>query len=180
MAAASRWPTWAWVVIVGVGLILVCAVVLGLVVALALPSLSQARISANEAGAIGAVRSVSSAQAVAAAVNGGFFLPLECLGAPSSCIPDYTGAPFLPEIRAGGYSARFVPGQSATQAERQESLAKAERSLRSFAFLMVPERPGETGRRSFCVDAGGEICFTEGGAPPDTAGGRCSACTPLR
>jgi hypothetical protein len=181
MAKATGLPKWAWALII-VGGLLIGIAVLGTVAAIAIPGFVRARNSANEASALGTVRMVASAQSTAAAYNGGLYLPLDCLASPSACIPDYTGVPFMAEIRGSGsgYSPRFVAGTQATPEERELASAKAERSLKGFAFLMIPDQPGQTGRRSFCVDETGEVCFTEGGAPPDTTGGRCAACAPLR
>jgi TonB family protein len=175
MSNGTGLPRWVWALLIVVALI----VVMGIAASLVLPSLLRARIAGNEASAIGTVRMFASAQAMAVMENGGFYLPLDCLAAPSSCLPGYSGTPLLGAIRTSGYSPRFVPGPGPTPEERRAAPAAAERSLKGFAFLMVPDQPGESGLRSFCVDQTLEICYTEGGAPPETTGGRCSACLPL-
>ncbi len=53
---------------------------LPIVAAIAIPSFLRARVSANEAQAIGDTRSVISAQHAYASANGGHFDTLECLG----------------------------------------------------------------------------------------------------
>ena len=175
MANGTGLPRWVWALLIVFALVLV----LGIAASLVLPGLIRARIAGNEASAIGTLRMVASAQATAASLNGGFYLPLDCLADPSACIPGYTGPPLMSELRGSGYSPVFVPGPAPTPEERQVAPAAAERSLEGFAFLMVPDQPGESGQRSFCVDQSFDVCYTEGRARPDTSDGRCSACTPL-
>lgn len=180
MAEGTGLPKWVRALLIVVVVVVGGAFVLGVLAAIALPGLSRARISGNEASAIGMARSVLIAQATATLFNGGFFLPFDCLERPSACLPDYEGEPLISPMRSNGYSARFIEGELASAEERRQSSATAERSLKGFAFLVVPEQPGETGTRSFCVDATGIVCSTTGGAPPETRGGRCSECTPLQ
>jgi TonB family protein len=175
MANGTGLPRWVWALLIVFALVFV----LGIAAALVLPGLRRARIAGNESSAIGTVRMVISAQATAASVNGGFYLPLDCLADPSACIPGFTGPSFLGPLRGSGYSPVLVPGPAPTPEELQAVPAAAERSLKGFAFLMVPDQPGETGQRTFCVDQSFDVCYTEGTSLPDTSDGRCSACTPL-
>ena len=54
-------------------------VLLPILAAIAIPSLLRARVSANEAQAIGDIRTVISAQRTYASTNGGYFDTLDCL-----------------------------------------------------------------------------------------------------
>ncbi|HSD30255.1 MAG TPA: hypothetical protein VLL75_23350 [Vicinamibacteria bacterium] len=48
----------------------------------------------------------------------------------------------------------------------------------SFAYIAVPEEPGETGVRGFCGDSTFLICFTPDGREPRvTPGGKCDLAT---
>ena len=59
----------------------------GIVAAIAIPSLLRARVSANEAAAIGDVREVITAEARYQKANAGYFDRLECLAAPETVHP---------------------------------------------------------------------------------------------
>src|SRR5688572_54924 len=74
------------VVLVVAGLGLMAVVALGIIAAIAIPSLLRARISANESMAIGNLRTVISAEAAYQSVNGGFYDIPACLYAPGQCL----------------------------------------------------------------------------------------------
>ena len=154
--------------------------VIGIVAAIAIPSLLRARVSANEAAAIGDVRTVISAEAAYSSANGGFHDSLSCLGAPSGCIPNYKGPVFLSSEMAAaaprhGYRFRLQLGPAA-QAEGPVSPTSAE----VFAYLAVPVNPGQTGVRSFCGDSTGRVCSTIGAEPAIVDGVCAPDCTDLR
>src|SRR5512133_1341196 len=77
--------------------LLIVVAIIGIIAAIAIPSLLRARVSANEAATIGDVRAVISAQAAYQSANGGFYAStMSCLSAPTStgCVPGYpTNAP---------------------------------------------------------------------------------------
>ena len=74
--------------------LLIVVAIIGIIAAIAIPSLLRARVAANEAQAIGDTRSVISAEATYASANGGLFAPLENLVQPNVGIPNYpTTAP---------------------------------------------------------------------------------------
>ncbi len=145
-------------------LLLVVAVI-GIIAAIAIPSLLRARVSANESAAIGDVRSVISAQAVHQSVAGNYG-SLECLAVPSSsrCIAGYpaTEPPFVdPSIASlatkGGYERVFVAGD-------RFPTPKSPGGFSTYCYSAFPATPGQTGVRSFGGDHTGRVCFDPGGA----------------
>lgn len=164
---------------------LVVAIPLAIIAAIAIPSLMRARVAANESMAIGDIRTVISAEFAYAGANGGFFDKLECLAAPTSCLPGYptTGPQFLgAEIASAsvktGYQRTFHPGPSATP---EPGAAVSPSSITSFAYVAVPAKPGETGIRGFCGDSTGRICFTSDRSAPRVVAGQCEeTCTLLQ
>jgi uncharacterized membrane protein YhaH (DUF805 family)/type II secretory pathway pseudopilin PulG len=165
----------------------VCGV--GMVAAIAIPSLLRARISANEAATLGDIRTIITAQAAYQASNGGLFEGnLECLSAPfSGCLPGYpgNGGTFLDPVLSArqpksGYDRRFEPGR---MVEIDPALSSPT-SVREFAYVATPIKAGQTGVRSFCGDSTGLICFRADGAPIRVLGGACpgeaDGCTPFR
>jgi hypothetical protein len=136
---------------------------IGIVAAIAIPALLQARIAANEAANLGDARSVVSAQTTYASQNGGAYAPrLECLVTPRSCLPSTNDSPYLAASAAesprSGYTRRMVvPPGAAT-----------------FVYVAVPTAPQQTGRRSFCADHEGNVCSTDNPSAFDDLDG--SAC----
>lgn len=155
----------------------VLAAVIGVIAAIAVPSLLRARISANESSAIGDVRTVISAQFAYQSANNGYFDTPECLANPSACLRDYTGPEFVSASLAlastkSGYRRTFVPGPPAPAEALQQGASPS--SLQSFAYLAVPESPGRTGVRAFCGDSSGRLCSTNDGTAPSVVDGMCS------
>ncbi len=92
--------------------LLIVVAIIGIVAAIAIPSLLRARVSANEAQAIGDTRAVMSASATYASANCGFFADnLMCMtkeGGGTICIPNY---PATGPAVSGGDIARPTPYQ---------------------------------------------------------------------
>jgi type IV pilus assembly protein PilA len=156
--------------------------VIGILAAIAIPSLLRARISANETAVLGDIRTVISAEAAYQTVNGGYYDRLECLAEPSGCIPTYAGPPVLtPEIaRAAmknGYRRVFHPGPAVSP----RPPAVSPTSMMSFAYVGVPDKKGTTGVRAFCGDATGQVCRRNDGLMPEALAGACPTdCQPFR
>src|SRR6266496_3047323 len=81
--------------------LLIVVAIIGIIAAIAIPSLLRARVSANESAAIGDTRTVISGEAAYQSANSGFYGTLTCLATPSSCIPNYAGPTFLDASIAG-------------------------------------------------------------------------------
>src|SRR5688500_5561848 len=98
--------------------LLIVVAIIGIIAAIAIPSLLRARVSANESATLGDIRTLISSQAAYQSANSGFYdSNLGCLTAPTTCIPSYpANAPtFLDSQLASqqpksGYSRAFVPG----------------------------------------------------------------------
>ena len=164
----------------------VCGV--GMISAIAIPSLLRARVSANESATIGDIRTVISAQAAYQSANGGWYDGnLECLAAPfAGCVPSYpaSGPTFLDSVLAArqpksGYVRRFEPGRMLAV----DPAASSPTSVGEYAYVAAPVNAGQTGVRSFCGDSTGLICFRADGGDIRVLGGVCptrtEGCTPL-
>src|SRR5687767_2167706 len=155
--------------------LLIVVAIIGIIAAVAIPSLMRARVSANESATLGDMRTVVSAQAAYHSANGGFYGPLTCLVAPGSanCIPDYPldGPSFLDSQLASqtsksGYNRAFQSGQATGL--RQD--------MPCYAYHSTPTMPGQTGVRGFGADCGGMICYTNDGTAVPSVNGVLSAC----
>lgn len=140
--------------------------------------LRAARTSANEAAAMGRLRSVVSGQIAYATANDGFFSTPACLAEDAKCLPPGPGRgmAFLAPADAAlgersGYRYRFSPG-AAAKAEAGRKISSP--SFVTFAVTAVPIAPGETGDLGFCADDSGNICAAFDGSEPAIAGGRCA------
>ncbi len=147
----------------------------GALAAIAIPSLLRARVSANEASAIGDIRTVLSAEAAYSFSSGGSYGDLGCLAQPGACLDGYGGPAFVDAGLAGatekgGYKRAFQGGPAAARP----------RNFEGFAYTATPLTVGQTGTRSFCGDASGLICFDPTGAELVPEQGACpSGCQPL-
>ena len=163
---------------------LLLVIPIGIIAAIAIPSLLRARISANEAATIGDIRTVISAETAYHSFSGGYYGPPECLAAPTTCLPSYSGPTFLdPDLASAatknGYRRTFHPGIAI--AAQPDGSPVPRGSLDSFAYVAVPVEPGRTGIRGFCGDSTGRICSTSDGEAPAVLGGACDpGCEELR
>jgi hypothetical protein len=140
------------------------------------------RMSAFEASALGDIRTVISGQVAYSSSNGGFFDTLPCLVEPGTCLSSYPKGspsfldPSLLQAEKSGYRRTFHPGPKAPRKDKTSPS-----SLTAFAYTAVPLKPGETGKRGFCGDASGRLCFTTDGSQPKVVNGECdAACTTLK
>jgi type IV pilus assembly protein PilA len=159
--------------------LLIVVAIIGIIAAIAIPSLLRARVSANESATLGDMRTLISAQAAYHSANAGFYGPLTCLVEPSgaNCIPSYplTGPFFLDSQLASlnaksGYNRGFQPGPPT--GIRQD--------MPCYAYHATPVIVGQTGVRGFGADCSGIICFTPDGSPIPSANGVLAACNALR
>jgi prepilin-type N-terminal cleavage/methylation domain-containing protein len=157
--------------------LLIVVAIIGIIAAIAIPSLLRARVSANESATIGDIRTVISAQAAYQSANGGWYSPsLACLMNPfAGCIPNYpAGAPTFVDSAIGsglsksGYNRQFVQGNPALNINPNIT---GPGSLATYAYLASPVANNQTGVRGFGGDASGVLCSTPTGtAPPLLAG----------
>src|SRR2546427_8952215 len=91
--------------------LLIVVAIIGIIAAIAIPSLLRARISANESATIGDTRTVISAEAAYQSAASGFYGNLTCLSVPAPCITGYVGPTFLDDTN-GVDTLVHKPGNS--------------------------------------------------------------------
>ena len=156
--------------------LLIVVAIIGIIAAIAIPSLLRARVSANESATIGDIRTVISAQAAYQSANAGWYESVfTCLTEPSngSCIPNYpTNAPtFLDSnisalAAKSGYNRSFQGGAAPATTSPLASGGQ----VGSYVYTATPANQGQTGVRGFGGDSSGVLCFTSNGAEPGTTG----------
>jgi type IV pilus assembly protein PilA len=145
-------------------LLLVVAVI-AILAAIALPAVMRARISANEASAVAAIRTVVAAEhSYASSAGGGYASSLTRLG--TAC-PQ--AAPFIsddlvtdPSIK-GGYRIRVQAASGATASPLD---CNGEATVSGFYVTATPLSLGYDGHRGFASNAGGAIFYDSTGAAP--------------
>jgi prepilin-type N-terminal cleavage/methylation domain-containing protein len=156
--------------------LLIVVAIIGIIAAIAIPSLLRARVSANESATLGDIRTLISAQAAYQSANGGFYDGnLSCLTSPATnCIPSYPSiAPtFLDSQLAAqssksGYNRSFLGANPPNVVPPSSSLTS--RSV--YSYDATPVNVGQTGVRGFAADSSGRICFTNDGTPVGAVAG---------
>jgi len=163
--------------------LLIVVAIIGIIAAIAVPGLLRARMSGNEASAIGSMRAVSSANSAysAAAGNGGYANALATLATTCGAV----GQGFLPPdmtsgvtVLKSGYTVALVtagapagPNDCNGTATEMDYLATA-----------VPAQAGQTGNRNFGVTAAGTVFQNATAAPTyaDMAAGGTATTTPIQ
>jgi prepilin-type N-terminal cleavage/methylation domain-containing protein len=166
--------------------LLIVVAIIGIIAAIAIPSLLRARVSANEAATLGDIRTVISAQAAYQSANGGFYDgALTCLSSPSTgCIPAYpANAPTFLDSQLAAQNAKSGYTRNFTGASAPAPIpaGSSGSSVSVYLYLASPVNPGQTGVRGFGADSSGRICFTNNGdEPPHANSVLNSSCTDLR
>jgi type IV pilus assembly protein PilA len=150
--------------------LLIVVAIIGIIAAIAIPSLLRARVSANESATIGDLRTVISAEAAYHSASGGYYGPLACLLTPggTGCIPNYPAT-----------APTFVDSQIASQLPKSgyarsmdESAVAGPQGLACYTYHATPVAPGQTGVRGFAADCSGVICTTANGTAVPTSNAR--------
>ena len=137
--------------------LLIVVAIIGIIAAIAVPGLLRARISGNEASAIGSLRAVSSAQSTFAAscANGMYASVLDILGTGpsggSAFISPDLGAAVL--VTKSGYDVTMAGTASAGA----PASCNAGATITGFYATAEPQALGSTGNRFFWTNTSGTI-----------------------
>jgi prepilin-type N-terminal cleavage/methylation domain-containing protein len=130
--------------------LMIVVAIIAIIAAIAIPNLLRSRIAANEAAAIGALRTLSSAQENYRNNSGtNVYGTLALL---SGATPPYIDSALGSGI-SRGYTVAIVGTPDAN----------------SWAATALPNAVGTTGNRGFFIDQSGVIRFTTDGTAPTTA-----------
>ena len=150
-------------------LLIVVAVIL-IIAAIAIPNLLRAKIAANEASAVSAVRTLTTAETTYASSWGsGYAATIDNLGGGTPCGPATAGTACIVDssisvapYQKSGYTFAAV-GNTPTGAINN-----------GFEVNASPTSVGVTGQRAFCADQTGVLRFNTTGVPIGTATGACT------
>ena len=139
--------------------LMIVVAIIAIIAAIAIPNLLRSRMSANEASAVGGIRTVSTGEisyqaagVVPDAVTGvGQYGTLAQLGATT---PSFIDAAIATGTKSG-YTFLVLP--------------IANSSAPSYTTTAVPAAPGSTGNKAYFCDQSGVIRFTADGTAPTVA-----------
>jgi type II secretory pathway pseudopilin PulG len=146
---------------------------IGILVAIGVPQLVRARLAANEAGAIAALRAISSSEANYATTCGfgGYATDLADLVKPSPSSGHGFLSPDLAAngVRKSGYIMAVAKNADPGTADVVLPTCNGAASPRATSFYSnaIPVSPGGTGTRFFATDTPGTIYVSTGAAVPN-------------
>ena len=166
--------------------LLIVVAIIGIIAAIAIPSLLRARVSANEAAMVGDIRTVVTAQAAYQSANYGWYAgSLACLSTPSAgCIVGYlASAPtFLdPQLGVAGPQSKqgYTRNFTGAAPSGPPPVGADPASVLMYSYVGLPTVQDQSGVKGFAGDASGVICWTADGTSPATGASLTLGCTPL-
>jgi type IV pilus assembly protein PilA len=159
--------------------LLIVVAIIGIIAAIAVPGLLRARMSGNEASAIGSLRAINSAESTFSSSCGGngYAPTLEVLATP----PQVGQAAFIsPDLSTtavikSGFTVSLEADSGSVPVTLQaQTCNNAADSVSSYFAHAEPVTVGSTGQRSFATDTRGTIYYNNAGAAitnPGMSGG---------
>jgi type IV pilus assembly protein PilA len=145
--------------------LLIVVAIIGIIAAIAIPGLLRARMSGNEASAIGSLRAISSAEASysSGGANGRYThllaqLVLACPGSAQGFISPDLGTD--PSLKAG---YQITLANTAGGAVGAPLDCNGSQTTPGYYATALPTVPGTTGNRGFSTNTAGTIFFTPNG-----------------
>jgi prepilin-type N-terminal cleavage/methylation domain-containing protein len=148
-------------------LLIVVAIIL-IIAAIAIPNLLRSRIAANQASAVGSIRTLTTAEVTyATTYNTGYSATLGDLGpngAGGAALPVATAAGLVDEVLSGTKGSGGGSGNTATLSEKSgyaflytPAAADASGKIDTYQILASPVSVGTTGTNFYYTDQSGVI-----------------------
>lgn len=130
-------------------LMIVVAIIL-IIAAIAIPSLTRSKVSANEASAVASLHAIGTAQTSYSTTYAkvGYASKLSQLGP-------------APDGRPTVEAANLIPGDLANNAKKAGYNFKLVGGGTAYTIIATPDVPGKTGVRSFCSDQDSVIYYSD-------------------
>src|SRR5215471_5161223 len=152
--------------------LLIVVAIIGIIAAIAVPGLLRARMSGNEASAIGSLRAINSSESTFASscAGGGYAQALADLSkaAPGSnqgfISPDLANDPSIKSGYNVSLQADAAAGVTTVTLAANTCNASANAAMSSYNSHAEPRTVGQTGQRAFATDTRGTIFFNNTGA----------------
>jgi type IV pilus assembly protein PilA len=163
-------------------LLIVVAIIL-IIAAIAIPNLLRSRMAANEASAVGSIRTMNTAAITYSSTYGnGFPGLISEIGTTGTVSVSCNNAELLDAVLTAGTKSGYLFAVSpGTVAVTAPSGCTAAGYSDGYVVTAVPVTTGTTGQRSFCSDASGVIRFDPTGTLAVAANALCPvALAPLQ
>jgi len=134
-------------------LLIVVAIIL-IIAAIAIPNLLRSKMAANEASAVGSMRTLNTAAVTYSTTYGGYPGSLANLGPATPATS--TSADLVDSVLAGGTKSGYTFTYTAGAADSSGN-------IQSYGITAVPVTVGTTGQRRFFTDQSGVIRANAGG-----------------
>jgi prepilin-type N-terminal cleavage/methylation domain-containing protein len=147
--------------------LLIVIAIIGIIAAIAVPGLLRARISGNEASAIGSTRAVVSAQSDYWGMNRGYATDLAALAKLCASMTVGFISPDLAvnDVTKNGYKFALANGAGGAVGPND---CNGTATSTAFYVTAVPQNVGVSGNRAFASNIGSAIWqSTDGTAPPE-------------
>jgi len=156
-------------------LLIVVAIIL-IIAAIAIPNLMRAKMAANEASAVGSLRTITTAEVTYSTTYDIGYAPLADLGGALPCTAGTSsGACLLDPVLAAGVKSGYT---LTTPIPTTVGTTTAPNT--GFVADAVPVSLGTSGQRSFCTDESGVIRFDPAGTAAPATETACEALTALQ
>jgi type IV pilus assembly protein PilA len=145
--------------------LLIVVAIIGIIAAIAIPGLLRARMSGNEASAIGSTRTISSAEATYASSCGGGGYDVSATADGLSTEPVAGSPAFIPQdltdafagTPKSGYEFVLADGPSPEVVLAADICPSGLATSTQYFVNADPQTPGSTGTRHFATDETGTI-----------------------
>lgn len=133
-------------------LLIVVAIIL-IIAAIAIPNLLRSRMAANEASAVGSLRTINTSEVTyASTYNVGFSADLASLGGASPCTAAATSACLIDDVLAKGTKSGYVIAYT-----KGSGSGTATDPIVSYGVTGTPVKAGSSGQSTFTTDESGVI-----------------------
>ena len=149
--------------------LLIVVAIIPIIAAIAIPNLLRSRMAANEASAVGSIRTMNTAAISYNSTYGNGFPPsMNAIGNDGTTTISCTNAELVDTVLTGGtksgYTFILSHGLAANVLNSTSSSCSGGYGYSDgYMVTAVPVTVGTTGQRSFCTDASGVIRFNTGG-----------------
>jgi type IV pilus assembly protein PilA len=147
-------------------LLIVVAIIL-IIAAIAIPNLLRSRMAANEASAVGSIRTMNTGAITYNSTYGnGFPGTLAQMGTTGTTVISCTNAGLIDSVLTAGTKSgyTFVLTPGATVLTTAQSSCATLGYADGYVVIATPITIGTTGQRAFCGDPSGVIRFNAAGA----------------
>ncbi len=160
-------------------LLIVVAIIL-IIAAIAIPNLLRSRMAANEASAVGSLRTLNTSAVMYSSTYGNGFPPTLAamtgvVGAAATC----DAAQQVDSVLGGGQKSGYNFTYTAGTANLTKPAGCTTAGSSTYLVAAIPITTGSTGQRSFCTDESGVIRFDPAGGAIGSAG-TCNALSPIQ